>query len=170
MHEIREAKPTEFSQLGELLVTVYAQLEGFPGPDKIPGYYRILKDIGDFTKHPKAKLFVAISDKGVIDGGLVYFGDMRYYGAGGEATTNQKGAAFRLLGVNPETRGKGLGGLLIKACISQAKKENHKHLLIHSTKSMMTAWKMYERIGFVRYPEIDFNQNNVSVFGFRLTL
>lgn len=170
MHVIREAKPNEFSQLGELLVNVYSQLEGFPGPDEIPGYYQVLKSIGDFTKHPKAKLFIAISDENIIDGGLVYFGDMKYYGAGGEDTTKQHGGAFRLLGVNPRTRGKGLGKLLINACITQAKKENHKHLIIHSTKAMMTAWKMYEKIGFLRYPEIDFNQNNVSVYGFRLTL
>ena len=76
---------------------------------------------------------------GKVDGGLVYFGDMKYYGAGGEATTSQNAAAFRLLAVNPETRGKGLGKLLIQHCINQAKIEGFEYLIIHSTKSMMTA-------------------------------
>lgn len=72
MHLIREAKPNEFSELGELMVLVYSQLEGFPNPEEIPGYYNVLRNVGDFIKHPKAKLFVAVSDQGVIDGGLVY--------------------------------------------------------------------------------------------------
>lgn len=170
MHKIREAKPEEYSQLGDLMVMVYSQLEGFPKQDEIPGYYHVLKNVGEFTKQPKVKLFVAVSKLGKVDGGLVYFGDMKYYGAGRKPTTSQKAAAFRLLAVNPEIRGKGLGKLLINACINQAKKEGHKHLVIHSTKSMMIAWNMYERMGFSRFPEIDFKQNNVSVYGFRLEL
>lgn len=170
MHKIREAKPEEYSQLGELMVMVYSQLEGFPKQDEIPDYYHVLKNVGEFTKQPKVKLFVAVSKLGKVDGGLVYFGDMKYYGAGGKPTTSQKAAAFRLLAVNPETGGKGLGKLLINACINQAKKESHKHLVIHSTKSMMIAWNMYERMGFSRFPKIDFKQNNVFVYGFRLEL
>ncbi|TJY37247.1 GNAT family N-acetyltransferase [Pontimicrobium aquaticum] len=170
MHKIREAKPEEYSQLGKLMVLVYSQLKGFPKQDEIPSYYHVLKNVGEFTKQPKVKLFVAISKQGKVDGGLVYFGDISYYGAGGKATANQKAAAFRLLAINPETRGKGLGKLLINTCINQAKKEGHKHLVIHSTKSMMLAWKMYERMGFSRFSEIDFEQDNVSVYGSRFEI
>jgi hypothetical protein len=35
---------------------------------------------------------------------------------------------------------------------------------------MQTAWAMYERLGFVRFPEIDFRQGNLEVFGFQLSL
>ena len=152
------------------MVTVYSLLESFPKPDEIPGYYDLLKNVGEFTNQPRAKLFVAVSEQGSIDGGLVYFGDMTYYGAGGKSTTSQNAAAFRLLAVNPEVRGKGLGKLLIQASINQAKKEGFKHLVIHSTKSMMIAWKMYERMGFNRFKDIDFSQNDVPVYGFKLKL
>lgn len=170
MHEIREALPSEHVELGQLMVDVYSQLEGFPDPEEIPQYYHVLRNVGDFTQHPKTRLFVAVSKTGKVDGGLVYFGDMRYYGAGGDATTSQNAAAFRLLAVDPKTRGKGLGKLLIELCISQARKDGFNYLVIHSTKSMMTAWKMYERMGFVRFPEIDFEQAGVQVFGFRYRL
>jgi GNAT superfamily N-acetyltransferase len=170
MYEIREAHPDEHAHLGQLMVDVYRQLEGFPGPDEIPQYYHILKNVGDFTKQPKVKLFVAVSENGKVDGGLVYFGNMKYYGAGGETTTSQNAAAFRLLAVSPETRGKGLGKLLIQHSMNQAKSEGFEQLVIHSTKSMMVAWKMYKRMGFVQFPEIDFEQNGVQVFGFRYTL
>ncbi len=79
-------------------------------------------------------------------------------------------AAFRLLAVHSRARGKGLGKLLIKACFEQARKEGSHHLVIHSTKYMMTAWKMYERMGFERFSEIDFEKNGVTVYGFRYKL
>ena len=170
MHEIREASPNEFSELGELMVEVYSQLEGFPSQEEIPDYYDNLRNVGEFVKNPKTKLIIAVSKEGTIDGGLVYFGDMRYYGSGDKSTTNQKAAAFRFLAVDPKTRGEGLGKLLIEACFEQARKENFDQLLIHSTKYMMVAWKMYERMGFVRFPEIDFEKSRVKVFGFTYAL
>jgi ribosomal protein S18 acetylase RimI-like enzyme len=170
MHKIREAKPDEFAQLGTLMVDVYARLEGFPTPDKIPDYYDTLRNVGKLTENPKTKLFVAVSDQGILDGGLVYFGDLHNYGAGSENMLHQNAAGFRLLAVNPETRGKGLGKRLIEKCFQQARKEGFEYLLIHSTKYMMIAWKMYERMGFVRYPKIDFEKSGVTVCGFRYEL
>lgn len=170
MYEFREANTTEFESLGQLMVNVYSQLEGFPSEKEQPNYYQRLREVGAFTSHPKAKLFVAVSEKGIIDGGVVYFGDMRYYGAGGGATTSQDAAAFRLLAVNPEIRGKGLGRQLIQCCMEQAKKDGHRSMVIHSTKTMMVAWKMYEKMGFERFTEIDFVQEELPVYGFRLTL
>ncbi len=170
MHEIREAYPEEFTSLGLLMVEAYSQLEGFPDPQEIPDYYDRLRNVGEFTQSPKTKLLVAVSEEGKVDGGLVYFGDMRYYGAGSEATLSQKAGAFRLLAVNPNIRGKGLGKRLVYACIDQARSEGFKYLMIHSTKYMRVARKMYERMGFVRFPEIDFEKSGVAVLGFRYQL
>lgn len=170
MIEIREAKPEEYWELGTLMVKVYSALEGFPSPAEIPSYYDRLQNVGDFKKDPKTKLIVAIFEDGKIEGGLVYFGDMRYYGAGTEATLSQHAGAFRLLAVNPETRGQGIGKKLIQACFDQVRQEGFKCLVIHSTEYMMTAWKMYERMGFEKFPEIDFEEAGVHVHGFRYTL
>ena len=167
---VREAYTNEFSELGALMVDVYAQLEGFPGPDEIPDYYDKLRNVGEFTKSPKTKLIVAASREGKIDGGLVYFGDMRYYGAGEDSTLRQQAAAFRLLAVNPQIRRKGIGKLLIEACFEQARKEGFEDLMIHSTEYMMDAWRMYERMGFERFSETDFIKNDVKVYGFKYKL
>ena len=35
---------------------------------------------------------------------------------------------------------------------------------------METAWRMYEKTGFVRSPDLDFKQGELEVFGFRLKL
>lgn len=170
MYQIREANQGEFSELGELMVEVYSQLEGFPDPTEIPDYYNTLKNVGELTKNPKTRLIIAVSETGKIEGGLVYYGDMQYYGAGGEIVAKQKAGAFRLLAVNPKTRGEGIGKLLIEACFKQARIDGFKYLIIHSTKYMMVAWKMYEKMGFVRFPKINFEKSGVKVYGFKYTL
>lgn len=152
------------------MVKVYSQLDGFPKEEEIPDYYDFLRNVGELNNTPKVKLFVAVSENGVVDGGLVYFGDMKYYGAGEESTKNQIAGGFRLLAVNLNTRGKGIAKQLIEKCIKQAKEDGFSQLLIHSTKFMMIAWGMYERMGFKRYPEIDFEKSGVEVYGFRYVL
>lgn len=145
-------------------------MKGFPSPKQQPSYYNKLANIGKLTKHPKVKLLVAVSPNETIGGGVVYFGNMAYYGSGGSATKEKNAAGFRLLAVNPNTRGKGLGKLLTNACITLAKEEKHKQIIIHSTKAMQIAWSMYENLGFKRSKDLDFTQGKLPVYGFRLPL
>jgi GNAT superfamily N-acetyltransferase len=167
---IRNATPNEFEALGKLLVSVYSQLEGFPNESEQPEYYQMLYNIGDWTRRPHTELLVAVSDDGKLLGGLVYFGDMQYYGSGGTATSEKNAAGFRLLAVDPVARGKGIGKLLTNECIGKALDANLSQVIIHSTKAMQTAWNMYESMGFKRSEDLDFVQGTLSVYGFRLDL
>lgn len=167
---IRNAKTTEFEEIGKLMVLVYSQLEGFPNESEQPNYYKMLANIGDLTHNPETQLLVAVTTDNKIVGGLVYFSDMQFYGSGGIATKEQNTSGFRLLAVNPNNRDQGIGKLLIKDCIEKAKSKKHHQLIIHSTMAMQTAWKMYERLGFKRSEDLDFMQGELAVFGFRLLL
>lgn len=95
---------------------------------------------------------------------------MQYYGSGGSAPNEKNAAGFRLLAVSFGARGKGIGKLLTNYCIDLAKTEKQKHLIIHSTKAMEIAWNMYEKLGFERSEDLDFKQDNLNVYGFRLFL
>ncbi|MCD0475427.1 GNAT family N-acetyltransferase [Flavobacterium sp. EDS] len=169
-HTIRNAKANEFEEIGKLMVLVYSQLEGFPKESEQPNYYKMLANIGDLTTNPDTELLVAVTSDDKIVGGVVYFGDMQYYGSGGIATKEKNTSGFRLLAVNPMNREQGIGKLLIKDCIEKAKEKKQQQLIIHSTMAMQTAWKMYERLGFKRSEDLDFMQGELPVFGFRLLL
>ena len=169
-HTIRNAKANEFEEIGKLMVLVYSQLEGFPKESEQPNYYKMLANIGDLTTNPNTELLVAVTSDDKIVGGVVYFGDMQYYGSGGIATKEKNTSGFRLLAVNPMNREQGIGKLLIKDCIEKAKEKKQQQLIIHSTMAMQTAWKMYERLGFKRSEDLDFMQGELPVFGFRLLL
>ena len=164
---IRKARKEECQTLGELLVEVYAGIDGFPKPDEQPAYYQMLRNIGQFADKPSTDLIVAVSETGELLGGVVYFDDMKYYGSGGTATQEKNAAGFRLLGVSPKSRGMGLGKLLTQECISRARDSGLEQVIIHTTKSMAGAWKMYEKLGFERSEDLDFVQGDLEVFGFR---
>jgi GNAT superfamily N-acetyltransferase len=101
---------------------------------------------------------------------VVFIGDMKYYGSGGSATAETDAAGFRLLAVAPSSAGKGIGRMLTLECVRKAAVMKRRQVVIHTTKAMMIAWKMYENIGFRRSPDLDFIQGSLPVFGFRLSL
>lgn len=167
---IRNARPEEFEEIGKLMVRVYSQLEGFPKESEQPGYYKMLAHVGELTNNPATELLVAVSSDGKIGGAVVYFNNMKYYGSGGTATQEKHAAGFRLLAVDPQMRGLGLGKLLATECVQRAMSKNLRQVIIHTTRAMQTAWKMYENMGFKRSEDLDFMQGQLPVFGFRLLL
>ncbi|HMB61862.1 MAG TPA: bifunctional helix-turn-helix transcriptional regulator/GNAT family N-acetyltransferase [Eudoraea sp.] len=169
-YEVRNAKPEEFDTVGALMVRVYSQLDGFPKAAEQPEYYDMLAHIGKLTEKPATELLVAVNPKGIIGGAVVYFSDMQYYGSGGTATLEKNSSGFRLLAVDQFARGQGLGKLLTVECVRRAKLNGSTQVVIHSTKAMQIAWKMYENMGFKRSDDLDFKQGDLRVFGFRLKL
>jgi len=167
---IRDVRPAEHEALGQLMVEVYAGLEGFPGPTEQPGYYDLLTHIGRFSEKPGARVLVALSPEGALMGGVVYFGDMATYGSGGTATTVKQASGIRLLGVHPSFRDRGVGKALTLACIDLAREKGHQAVILHTTQPMRIAWGLYERLGFRRSEDLDFSQQGLPVFGFRLPL
>ena len=167
---VRDIFSEEFTALGQLLVAVYSSLPGFPSPEEQPAYYEMLRNIGEFTKKPGARVLVACLPTGVLAGGVVYFGDLAHYGAAGIAPTIENASGIRLLGVDPECRNLGVGKALATECIALAREQGHVEIILHTTKAMQTAWGMYERLGFTRSADLDFLQRELPVFGFRLSL
>jgi GNAT superfamily N-acetyltransferase len=167
---IRDIRSDEGPQLGQLLVAVYSTLPGFPGPSEQPGYYDMLRGIGSFAERPATRVLAAVLPGGELAGGVVYIGDMAQYGSGGIATSIGRASGIRLLGVDPRFRGQGIGKALTCECIAIAKAAGQGEVVLHTTQAMRTAWAMYERLGFVRCEALDFMQQSLPVFGFRLAI
>lgn len=164
--KIRNAHPSEFEKIGQLVSTVYSQLPDFPKEDELPAYYEQLRNIGQMTTNPAIHLFAAVDDNNNILGVVVYFDDMQYYGSKGVASSVKNAAGFRFLAVDPEARGLGIGKALSVYCIERAKNTGQEKLIIHSTRAMAVAWEMYLKIGFKRAKYLDFNGNSINVYGF----
>ncbi|HZH43996.1 MAG TPA: GNAT family N-acetyltransferase [Lysobacter sp.] len=167
---IRRIRPEERAPLGRLMVEVYAGLDGFPTPREQPAYYTMLAEIGALDDRDHTEVLVAVDEQGALAGGVVYFSCMGAYGAGGTATQVRAASGIRLLGVDPRFRGAGIGRALTLACIERARAAGHREVVLHTTRAMQAAWSMYERLGFQRSPDLDFMQQALPVYGFRLPL
>jgi len=168
--QIRVAQPSELPDVGNLMITVYSQLEGFPSRQEQPSYYEQFNNLPSLTKAGDTQVIVAITN-GIIVGAIIFYPDVKHYGAGGEATTSLANtAAIRLLAVSVGAKGKGIGRMLTEHCIAKAQAAKCSQLILHTTEFMPTALSLYEKFGFERFPDIDFMQENLEVFGFQLSI
>ena len=170
MHTVRDARPEEFAALGALIVRAYESLPAMPKSHEMPEYYRTLRDVAKRATNPSIRVFVALDDSGELLGSVDFIHDLRQYGATSAVRELSDAAGIRLLAVDPARRGLGVGKELTRFCIEQARALGKARVVLHTTRAMDTAWAMYERLGFVRFPQIDFQQGSLEVFGFRLAL
>jgi GNAT superfamily N-acetyltransferase len=167
---LRQARPEDYAPLGKLLVAAYAGLPGMFSPQEQPAYYAMLADVAGRAAKSALTVFVATDERGHLLGSIDFIDDMAQYGSGGPASTVKNAAGIRLLAVDSAFRGRGTGQALTLFCIDRARSSGKARLVLHTTKAMQTAWTMYEGLGFVRFPELDFRQGQLDVFGFQLPL
>lgn len=100
----------------------------------------------------EAEVLVAVDADERIIGGVTYAqGDTTWadIAVAGEAE-------FRMLVVAPEARGRGVGESLVRHCADRARAVPECARLVLSTDAkMVSAHRIYERMGFVRTPERD---------------
>ena len=78
---------------------------------------------------------------------------------------------LRLMAVAPSARGQGIGAALLRECERRARHSGATTLGLHTHDAMQAAVRLYERAGFVRAPELDFQPpSGVLVKGYRLSL
>lgn len=164
---LRNAVKSEHLAIGQLLVNVYSNLEGFPKQEDQPEYYQLLLHVGERTKTPETELIIAVNTNHDILGAVVFFANMAHYGSGGTATQETQSAGFRLLAVHPKSRGLGIGKALTQECLNRAKLNKLKQVIIHTTMAMKPAWNMYINMGFKRSEDLGFMQGDLPVYGFR---
>ncbi|MEH7503929.1 GNAT family N-acetyltransferase [Neobacillus drentensis] len=77
---------------------------------------------------------------------------------------------IRMLAVTPQARGKGVAAALISECIQRAKLQGFQSIGLHTADFMKSAMRLYERIGFERLPQFDFEpaDDGIIVKAYRL--
>lgn len=79
---------------------------------------------------------------------------------------------IRMLAVSPNARSKGIAEELVNECIKRAKQKEYKYIGLHTADFMTNAMRLYERIGFERQLQFDFEPANdgIIVKAYRLTI
>ncbi|HET6466290.1 MAG TPA: GNAT family N-acetyltransferase [Nitrospiria bacterium] len=117
-----------------------------------------------------AEPIVAEQDGAVVGAVLLYPHGAVFSRPDGSHVTLEYPEA-RLLAVAPMARGRGIGEALLRECIRRAHRSGAAALTLHTSAFMKAGKRMYERIGFVRAPELDFHPSkDLTVMGYRLKL
>lgn len=146
-YEIRLARPEEYSVIGELTLRVYLS-DGLTAHDS--AYVSELRDAVSRAK--ETDLIVgADSGTGQVLGAVSFVLPGSTYAE----LAGEREAEFRMLVVDPRSRGVGLGSALIAACVERARAVGCTTLRLSSQPVMRAAHRLYERLGFRRTPDRD---------------
>ncbi len=162
---IRNAHPDELNEVSLLLRDAYLQYENFIPSERWKQYLNDITDVK--SRLGDSDLIVAELDHRLA-------GSITLYLDGSQSFPEAwpKGwAVVRLLAVRPEYRGQGIGRALMDDCISRCRQAKVAAIGLHTTEAMNVARQMYERMGFVRFPESDFHPvPSVTVMAYSLQL
>ena len=159
---IRAIEPGEYEAVAELTVSTYADVLGEILSDD---YRRVLADV--VSRAREAVVLVAVDDRGGLLGSVTYVPGLGRYAE----FESPDEAGIRMLVVDPAAQGRGVGTAMMRACIERARAAGKARISLHTTPSMATAQRLYERLGFRRAPERDrVPEPGVSLLGYVLDL
>ncbi|MEU2266425.1 GNAT family N-acetyltransferase [Streptomyces olindensis] len=164
---IRPAEPGEYGPLGDITAHAYLQ-DGLLDFGENDEYLGELKDVA--KRAAAAEVLVALRGDELL-GGVTFVpsgGPMADIARPGEAE-------IRMLAVSRAARGRGVGEALVRSCVDRARAtEGCVRIVLSTQRTMRSAHRIYERLGFVRTPERDWNPvphlDDITLLTYELTL
>jgi GNAT superfamily N-acetyltransferase len=156
---IRDATPDEHDAMRTMTIAAYQQYAEAISAEWWDRYRQVLLDALAMTE--SVERIVAARNGEIIGGVLLY-----------PASPAERALPMiRLLAVASSARGQGIGRLLMEECLRRARQSEAAAITLHTMEIMAVARRMYEGMGFVRAPELDFSPTpEWLVMGYRLDL
>ena len=162
---VRDAGVEDLDQVSLLIRDAYQEYQANFSPEVWEGYARDIMDVR--SRLDTSELIVA-ENSGRLVGAVTFYPNTSPSDQGGWPAG---WTGIRLLAVHPDARGMGIGRVLMDECLRRSRLLSATALGLHTTELMGIARGMYERMGFVRVPEYDFQAGpEVVVLGYRLDL
>lgn len=144
---IRDARPEEYEAIAELTVDSYRTV----GDHMLDEYVPELRDVAG--RAAACPVLVAIDNATqCLVGTITYvpgpdnpFAEMERDGEAG----------FRMFGVSPDARGRGVGRALVDTIMARARADGRTGIAIYTRPSMAAAHHLYASLGFERDPARD---------------
>lgn len=163
---IRDARDDDRAAVRELTLAAYAEYAGVMEPAAWAGLDGAVR--ATLESDTQAERIVAEHGGSIVGSVMLFPPHAQVYG---ELLEAARAPELRLLAVSPEARGLGVGRELVDECIRRARRMGAGELGLHTSRSLAAAVRLYQRIGFVRAPESDFQPEGAErVEGYRLPL
>lgn len=158
---VRPATEAEYPLAGDVCVRAYRAEGQFPN-----SYEKTLADIAGRAAHGEV-LIAVDSDTDEILGCVTFLLPGTRYAE----ISREDEAEFRMLAVDPDAQGRGVGGMLVQACLARAADLGYTAVAICTRDFNAVALGMYAKFGFRRVPERDWTpQEGVNLVALRLGL
>ncbi|AXK31510.1 N-acetyltransferase [Streptomyces armeniacus] len=150
---IRPARVDELDEVGELTAQAYLG-DGLLAFGEADGYLAELRDARRRAEHSEVLVAAERAGPGVRP---LVLGAVAFVGDGGQYAdiAGPGEGEFRMLAVRPEGRGRGAGEALVRECLARARALGLHRVVLSSQPQMAAAHRLYERLGFRRTPERD---------------
>lgn len=145
---VRAARPQELTAVGELTLAAY-RVDGFLDYPQAQSYAEELRDAA--RRYRDGELLVATEDTDEPLGTVT----IALPGTPFAELCREGELEFRMLAVAASARRKGVGEALTRAVIERAKELGALRVVLCSQAAMRTAHRLYERLGFRRLPQRD---------------
>lgn len=155
---IRDARPADREAIRDLTLAAYAEYAAIMTPTAWAGLERAVHSALDSDE--RMHRVVAEHDGRLVGSVMLYPPSADAYGGAGHRVAWPE---LRLLAVAAEARGLGVGRLLVEECIHRARADGAHAIGLHTSASMGDAMRLYERAGFERAPEFDFQPEGAEL-------
>jgi GNAT superfamily N-acetyltransferase len=105
------------------------------------------------TRAAEAELLVAIDRAGVVLGSVTFCPE----GSSWREIARDDEGEFRMLAVDPDVQGRGVGRALVEACLDRSHGLGFSGLALSTPRSSGPAHRLYEQLGFHRDPTRDWS-------------
>jgi ribosomal protein S18 acetylase RimI-like enzyme len=163
--EVREALPAEYEQVGDVVALTYGPFGDPDDPDWVE-HLNLVRQVEDRAQ--RTVVLAAVEDRAVLGSATIELDGV----IGDDRPEVVPGWAFlRMVAVHPEVQGKGIGRALVQEVIDRVRAAGRDHIGLHTVPTMTAAHRLYESLGFVRDPSLDYpEESGYSLLGYRLDL
>jgi ribosomal protein S18 acetylase RimI-like enzyme len=143
---VRRALAAELRRAGEVCVAAYSADGSLAPGDPYAG------KLADAARRAdEAELLVAVDGDGTVVGSVTVCPAGTTFAEVGRAGEVE----FRMLAVDPAAHGRGVGTALVSAVLDRARELGASRVVLSSAAGMAAARRLYDRMGFTRLPERD---------------
>ena len=160
---IRDAEPHELDEVGRVILASYQEYAERMPPEAWAEYAQNMQNVA--SRLPESELIVAVQ-RGKIVGSATFYPLHRR----ADSVWPSDWTGVRLVAVEPYSRGQGIGRMLVAECVRRSREQGAAAVGLHTTPLMTVAAAMYERMGFVRVPEFDHSDPDMTVMAYTLAL
>ena len=144
--EVRPVRPDEYAALGDLTVAAYLAV----GETDDHDYLEHIRDVAT-----RAARLSGAGRRGRSGPGARR-GDLRARPGTPYSELEHDGeAGIRMLAVDPDVQGRGVGRKLVEACLERARADGRRGMVLVTRPFMHSAHRLYDSLGFRRAPERD---------------